>query len=520
VALTASGALDVQSVRDFEHGPPEPLERRFQLVWRLSKVALFLQLVGMIVFTTVQYDRFALTIDFANYSQAWSAIAHGHLDPYSTLAGVRFLHNDLELLMWPLALFYWLYPHAVILLWLQACAIVGAELVVLAWAKDSVIRSGYGRAQGVLILGFVTVLLVATPWSWFTLGFDFHFEPFAALFALLAARDLWAGRYSHLVAWVPLTLMSCAAAGSLYVIAIGLAALVTKRGPRQIPVFVMLAGCLWLTFAAALGAMAFAGPDSLASSYGYLTGQVTSHLSYSQALVSLVEHPLRALDMFRSHAGYVTGYVVSGGVIGLMSRWGLFPAAIVLLPSALNGNIIFIRFAAAFQSWPAVLFLIIGSVLALQRLSAGNRRSSVVAVFGVMTLAVAVAVAALTAPEIPFFFDRVSPAAAAKLAALNERVPKGAELVVSQGIVGRFAIGRSAYFFPRAAEGYPVSRAGKPVWFILGATAGTSGGYVAETLQAVLYLERSLHATPVSEGADIWAFEWTPPRGVTSIVLP
>ena len=62
-----------------------------QLVWRLSQAALFLQLVGMIVFTTVQYNRFDLTIDFANYSQAWSAIAHGHLDPYSSRDGVPVL---------------------------------------------------------------------------------------------------------------------------------------------------------------------------------------------------------------------------------------------------------------------------------------------------------------------------------------------------------------------------------------------------------------------------------------------
>ena len=44
--------------------------------------------------------------------------------------------------------------------------------------------------------------------------------------------------------WVPLTLISCAAAGSLYVIAIGLAALATRRGPRAIPALVVVAGLL------------------------------------------------------------------------------------------------------------------------------------------------------------------------------------------------------------------------------------------------------------------------------------
>ena len=62
---------------------------------------------------------------------------------------------------------------------------------------------------------------------------------------------------------------------------------------------------------------------------------------------------------------------MSAGVIGLYSRWGLLITTVVLLPSALNANPDFIHFAQAFQSWPAVLFLIAAYVLALHRV-AGN----------------------------------------------------------------------------------------------------------------------------------------------------
>ena len=78
--------------------------RQFCIVWRISIGLLALQLLGMLVFTTIQYDRFNLTTDFAAYSQAWSAIAHGHLNPYSTAFGQPFWRNDFELLMWPMAL--------------------------------------------------------------------------------------------------------------------------------------------------------------------------------------------------------------------------------------------------------------------------------------------------------------------------------------------------------------------------------------------------------------------------------
>ena len=98
------------------------------MVWRIALCLLGVQLVGMLVFTTIQYQRFNLTNDFAGYTQAWTAIAHGHMSPFSSVLTVPFWRNDFELLMWPLALFYWVYPHAVTLLWLQVFTVVGGRL--------------------------------------------------------------------------------------------------------------------------------------------------------------------------------------------------------------------------------------------------------------------------------------------------------------------------------------------------------------------------------------------------------
>ena len=469
----------------------------------------------------VQYERFDLTIDFANYSQAWFAIADGHLDPYSTLFHLPFWKNDLELLMWPLALLYWVYPHAVTLLWLQAFAIVASELVVLAWVKDSLTRSVVHR-RSAPVLGLVTLLLLVTPWSWFTLGFDFHLEPFAALFALLGARDLWAGRYNRMLLWVPLTLVCCAAAGSLYVIAIGTAALMTKRGPRSIPALVVLAGIVWLLFAGAIGGMGLGGHNALATGYGYLSDQAGSNISSANILSGFFVHPLRALEMFRSHGGYVIGYVASGGFIGLLSKWGLVPALVVLLPSALNASALFIVFTSAFQSWAAVLFLIAGSAFALQRFSERNVSMISMTAVGTLTLALSVMFAYLYLPAIHLFADRISPTALAKVRALDEQVPKGAEMIVSQGIIGRFAAGRAAYYyFPRGApERYSVNRTAGPIWFVLGPVGDEAEGQPAETRKTICYLTLGLHATLITEAAGVWAFRWTPPSGVTSVLLP
>ena len=170
--------------------PDDRLSDRFSggvdRVWRVSLCLLGVQLIGMLVFTTVQYQRFNLTNDFAGYAQAWTAIAHGHMSPFSSVLTVPFWRNDFELLMWPLALFYWVYPHAVTLLWLQVFAVVGGELVALSWARDAVKRRPQDKGLAAVLLGLVAALLLLTPWSWYTIGFDFHFVPFAALFALLA----------------------------------------------------------------------------------------------------------------------------------------------------------------------------------------------------------------------------------------------------------------------------------------------------------------------------------------------
>ena len=202
-----------------------PVER----VWRASLGLLVLQLASMLIFTTLQYDRYNLTTDFAAYSQAWTAIAHGHINPYSSVFGQPFWRNDFELLLWPSSLLYWLYPSSVVLLWLQVLAVVGAEAVVLTWACQALTRARTPQARGALLLSLVALLLLVTPWSWFTIGFDVHSEPFVALFGILTAWDLFSGRRARPILWGALTLLAGAAPGSLCLLSVAVAALIGRR---------------------------------------------------------------------------------------------------------------------------------------------------------------------------------------------------------------------------------------------------------------------------------------------------
>ncbi len=497
-----------------------PGEHGTRLVWRASLALLGFQLAGMLAFSTVQYQRFNLTTDFAAYSQAWAAIAHGHLNPYSSVFGLPFWRNDLELLTWPLALVYWVYPHGVTLLWLQDLAVVGGEWVVLAWARELLTKPAPNRrASGPWLLAMVACLVVLTPWSWFTIGFDFHWEAFATLFALLAGRALWAHRYRWLPLWAALTVLSCAAPGSLYLVGLGMAALLTRHSRRPALAVVVMGGS-WLLLASAIGAMRFGGL-SLNAMYGYLSPHAGSGLGGD--LEGLARAPVRALDMAVSHAGYLAGYVASAGVIGLRSLWGLLPAVFILLPSALNANPNFIHSAAAFQSWAAVLFLVVGGAFVLQRFVVGSSANGkVVGFLGCCSLASALLVTASFADDIPAYIERVSAGAAARLAAVERSVPAGAQVIVSQGVIGRFGPNRAAY--PYWAEGaperYPVTRSHRPVVFVLAPVQGTAEGYPAETRRAIDYVRGTLHARSFVQGDGIWAFVWLAPRSVASVVLP
>ena len=434
-------------------------------------------------FYAVQYRSFNLTLDFATYSQAWAAIAHGHLSPFATTQASPFWRNDFELAMWPLALFYWVYPHSVTLLWLQDLAVVGAELVALAWAREVLTKSEKVLHEAAWVLGLVAALLIAMPWSWFTIGFDVHWEPFAALFALLAARDIWAGHYRRLVVWVPLTLASCAATGALLVIAVGLAASFGRNRSRVVSLGLVTAGFAWLVLAEALGGMRFGGL-SLSSMYGYLSGHVGDRFLFAHVLEGIVTNPLRAIHMFGLHTGYVVGYVAAGGVIGLWSRWGLLPALFVLVPSAaLNANPDYIHFSAAYQSWPAVLFLTVGTALVLQRLGKNAvfpRR--VIFGFGGCTVLLAIAVATLFVAQIPGYLKRVSPAAARELTLAQKQIPPNAEVVASQGVMGRFSVDCVAQ--PYWAGGHPERYfVTEPfVVFLLARFQGTVGRYPIELM--------------------------------------
>lgn len=83
--------------------------RRFRgshLIQRIATFCFAVQLVGLTVYSWVQYHRFDLGTDFATLSQAATEISHGHLDPYSTTVSSSYLDNHFGLIVWPIAVLF------------------------------------------------------------------------------------------------------------------------------------------------------------------------------------------------------------------------------------------------------------------------------------------------------------------------------------------------------------------------------------------------------------------------------
>ena len=426
-------------------------------IWWTGGALLAVQLVAMLVFSTTQYSRYALTEDFANYSQAWWAIAHGHLDPFVTgfanNRGGPFWRDNAEFVLYPLALLYYIDPHPIVLLWAQDLVVVVTNLVTLRWIV-SVLEGARGRtaqrAGPWLALGALAVLVV-NPWAYETIAFDFHFEPVAALFCVLVGYSLWAGKTRRLWWLVPLALISHVLAG-IYLVGIGLSAMVAGRRTRRPGAVVAAVGLAWVVIFTAVGA---AGDDGhyVGASYGYLTGAHSGRVELWDVVVGAIGHPGAVLHVAGSHWAVVLIVLLIGGAVGVVSPWGFGMALVVLVPNMLDGSGVFIRFSTAFQSWPAMPFILVGSVMVLLRIlekSEAGRRIIVVLVSIWMVVLGEIAFVAL--PSIPRGWLSVDAGTAAALARIEPAIPAGAEVVSTGAVIGRFGERDAVYGFLTADE--------------------------------------------------------------------
>jgi hypothetical protein len=505
-------------------------DRSLRWVLRSVWALLGLQLLGLIFVSGRLYRNYHLGRDFSVYSQAWWLMAHGHLNPYSSMSALPFLKNHFELIMWFLAPLYWLNHSPFDLLLVQDVALVLAEVVVVLWALD-VVRRHPGRGIPIVpTVAGVAVLLLVNPFFYATAFDDFHSESIAILFAVLAGRDLYNRRDWRALIWTGCLLL-CGDVAAVYILALGLSATVANRRLRPIGPVLVLVGVAWLEIVSAIGANAGAG---LGQRYAYLTDGLKPG---QQATVwwiinGILHHPNRPLAVIRERWALMIDVLRPGGIIGVASPWAIFIAVLTVVPNALIPGVLFIEIG--FQNVIVTLFTLVGSVMVLDWLArrgpapdhARPPRARVVA----CALAVAAFVSSLVygLPGIHHTYTArltISPPAVAMLQAASKKIPPDAQVLASSIVMGRYADRDYLSQVWTDQAQYQVVP-GVPVVFVLVRPLAQPDPTVDPEASAqgiaadVDGLLRNPHVRVLGRSAGGVVLEWTPPPGAAVVSLP
>ncbi|HZU73346.1 MAG TPA: DUF2079 domain-containing protein [Acidimicrobiales bacterium] len=488
--------------------------------WTTPFVAQFGVLVA---FSVYQYRRYSLTLDFSIFEQARHLIGTGQLDPYDSVNGIPYLHSHAELIMWPLAWVSAPLRSGLVLLVAQDAGLVLAGWMALMFAGEVLWRAGLSvRAAGGLF-GLALILLIADPWVYWAAAFDFHFQAAAAVFLVGTARGMWRGRPKQAAAWAAPLLVTGDVAGA-YLLGLGLGGLALP-GRRRLGGGLALVGLLW---AVSLSALHLNAGSHLSTGYSYLAGGAGG---LGAIAVGTVGHPSRLLRVLWARRLDLWANASAGGIAGLLWPVSLMPAAVVLVSSTAQQ---YAGFALpGFQSLPVYPLMTVGTVSVLaalvgpggrrsgvpDRMAPGPRRRGLLAGTAAAGVSVALAVgwAVTWLPRWGTTWVRVSPAQAAAIDRMRRLIPGTDELVVSQGIAGRFADRR--WLFDYGGGGRVPIRA-PTVSFLLTASAGIETASVDQTLYAVAAVARLPGARLRAEGAGVWLFSWHPPPGTISLRLP
>lgn len=475
-------------------------------------VILGIQLILLGWWSSVLVSRFAITTDFGAYQQAAYLIAHGNLNPYSTVLLMQFWRNDTELLIWPLAMFVRIWPHLTALPWLQDIALVAAELVALNWMCDIAAaraqREGETRmSTALVVLGIV--LLVGNPWTAWTASFDVHLEPFVTLFTLCAARDIYRGQRRAWV-WVLLAL-TCGSVGASYLVGLGIsAALVGRRWLRQ-GAAVTVVGIGWILFIQAIhGAEASGVLEYSQLATGRWGGRFPRGLSGSAVATRALTHPARVITALWRNKLNVWANLSPGGVIGLAWLPLAVPCVLILLEGALSSPV-FSR--PGFQSIALATFVALGTIALLAAMPIGGRRRRMWGLAGIMILlcvnAVGWSVVWLT--QVSKTWELVDSHASAVLKDARMKMAPNDEVVVSPGVIGGFANRRYVYRLTPNARRIPIKS--RTTWIVITPTQGIEASQIHGYYTQIRLLNHTPGVTLLSASNGVWVYKLTAARG-------
>ena len=476
------------------------------------------QLVALGWWSTVLVHRGALTVDYSAYEQAAYLIAHGHLNPYSSVLLEQFWRNNAEFILWPLALFVRIWPHMTTLPWLQDIALVASEVVALNWMCEIVAARAENHrtpAVPIALIALGIVLLAGNPWVAWTASFDVHMEPFATLFTLCAARDLYRGQRRMWI-WVALTL-GCGTAGASYAGALGLSAILCGRRWWRSGATLAAVGFGWIVFLQAIhGAAATGSLEYSELALKNIHDHIPKHLATSKIAEQAISHPTRILRALWQTKLNMWANLSPGGVLGILWPPLIVPTVLVAVEAAL-GSLLFSR--PGFQTVALAPFIALGTVALLAAFRPRRRltqRWLLPAAIALLMLN-ALAWSIVWLPHVSKSWLLVSPKASTVLQGLSHKIGPDDEVLASQGVLGGFADRADVYLLHPTSMVAPVRT--KHVWIVVAPKQGIEPSRVFGFYDDIYKFEHNPRMRLVTNASGIVAFEWTPTSGTHSLKI-
>ena len=318
--------------------------------------------------------------------------------------------------------------------------------------------------------------------------------------------------------------LSSSVLGGLYLFGIGISGVAAGRKTRRTGLLIGVVGLGSFVLLSAFGAAGLGG-RLIDTGYAYLVGPHSGHIGVVNVGIGVLGHPGSVIHMIVMRWPTVFAFVVAVGVIGVVSPWGYGMALVVFVPSMLNSNPDFLRLTQSFQSWPALPFVLVGSVMVIMGLDASQGPPRRVRMAAVGALAACFVVVVATWLPAAGNWIAVNGPAAAQLARSQPQIPARAEVIASQGIVGRLTGREYAYPYPFAYHPRHGSDTTFPVKsslvvFVLTPRQGVDEVAPAEARAAVAYIEHDLGARVIDARSGVFVLEWSPPRNTVTVTLP
>jgi hypothetical protein len=512
--------------------PPAPASWPPQLrrLRRWGLLLLAVELALFMVWNATEVDRFSLTQDFAGYVQAIHLLLHGNLHVDGT-AGFMYGNGGQPTSFWktvaeldivPLAIAYWVWPHLVVIKWIQSLALIGAQAVAFIWMCELAAGDGVQPVSGsrVSLPALGLLLMVLDPWFVWSSSFDFHSETIVTFLAVGVARDLYFGRRRAWF-WAAAGIL-CSAVGATYIATVAAGAIVSGRGRARLALAIGAVAVAWFILVAALHLVSVGGPLAYASIInGGATDTnragtgVAAGVTYGKILGVALHHPLNVVRALWANHANLWAPVSAAGILGILWPPALVPAVVVLLEGGFARGFSI----PSFQNIVIAPLIATGTVAILLKVEARTtiamrRRVSLVAA---ILLVNSITWATIWFPRVQRQWIDVSSASSRVLAQDLARIGPGDEVVVSQGVAGPFA--DRDWVYTLTQEPMRVVLAQRRVWFVMAPDVGIEIWTPSQTLGAIGQLEHTRGVRLIDVSGGIWLFQWTPPRTLRAFTL-